>query len=269
MSNKIKTLFDELRSKYPEVISEEFASKVVAVVEEIVESEKQKAIDEIRETESEKIREEISEEVKDQSESEIEKLVNTLDVFCENAVNEFCDSKAELLEEATKSTISSVLAEKMKEVFETYGIVTEESAEVKADLEKQVEELNETIGNMADTISELSEEKKKSDAISVVDEFCSEMNMTDTVKFYKLIEDYDIDDVDSFREKVESLASVFEQGKESDEDEDEDEDEDPEDGGGRKVEKKNIKDSDEKEDKCESDDEDASFISRVRKNLKK
>jgi len=273
---KIQILFEELQKKYPDTIDDNFVTKITEAVKDIVDTEVEKKVEveksEILESEKEKIREELKEEIINESkidnEDTIEKLINTLDIFSENAMEEFVEEHETKITESIKTNVASDVVEKLTEVLGTHGIITESAVIEKDAYEEKLEKANKTISNLMEQISEAKIENTKTVAIGIVDEICEKFNYDQTLKFYALIEDYSIDNAEEFKSKVESLAEIFEAKIEKDEDED-DEDEDDK---GEKVDKDDMKDDDsdkkdkeEKEDDSDSDD----FMAKVRNGLKK
>jgi hypothetical protein len=159
-----------------------------------------------------------------------------------------------------------------------------ESVLDKTKYDETIKKQNNTIMSLTDKLNEANNEITKIKVIEIVDSFCEDMTYEKTLKFYELIEDLDVDDLDKFTDKVKTLANVFE-GKDEDEDEDdtEDEDEDNDDGDedkgkkfgkksnlkSKKINKKEI-DDDEDEEKNENKIErpNDSFMNIVSKSLK-
>jgi len=268
---KIQILFEELQKKYPDAIDDNFVTKITEAIQDIVDSEVEKGKTEITESEKDKIREELKEEMVNESKTDdetIEKLINTLDIFSENAMDEFVEEHSEKITESIKSNVAFDVVEKLTEVLGTHGIITESAIVDKDVYEEKLEKANKTISNLMGQISEAKTENTKLEAIGIVDEICEKYNYDQTLKFYALIEDYSIDDAEEFKTKVESLAEIFEAKIEKDE-----EDEDNEDEKGEKVDKDSMKDKDESDDKDESkEDEDSDdkddFMAKVRSGLK-
>lgn len=255
MSNKIKILFEELSKKYPEIVTAEFVNKVTEAVDELVEAEAEQKFEKMTEEEKTKIREEALLESGELSEAAVEKLVDTLDVYTENAMTEFVEEHGEKIEKSIRTNVSADLVEKISEVLCTHGALSEEAALDKSAYEETIEKANRTISNLMESNEQLRKDGLKRDAIAVVDQVCEGMSYENTLKFYELIEDYSVDDIDSFRSKIESLAAVFE-GKDEDDDDEEDK--------GEKVDKGSVKGGEEEDD---DDEEDDSFMSKLKKNL--
>lgn len=280
--NKIKLLFDELQKKYPDIIDETFVSNITKTVESLVESEieskKEKIISETIENEKEKIRTEVTESVTNNidsmNEETINKLIDTMDVFFEEATKDFTEEYSEKIDESIKTNISTEVVEKINEVLESHGIKTSDAVLEKELYEENIKKLNNTIMSLTEQVNENHFENVKNQAIGIVDNICENMSYQETLNFYKLIEDFDIDDLDSFKEKVESLSNILEgKSKKKNKDEEDDEEDDDDDMNEKfKSKKVNKKDLDLEDEEDEDTNESVkypndNFMSEVRKNL--
>ena len=288
---KIKILFEELNKKYPDIITESFVTKLCDSVGDIIESQVTKevetAVTEALEAKKDELIAEAKSEVTDSltamNEEELEKVIDTLDVFLEEAKDSFMNDFSEKIDESIKSNVSFELVEKINEVLESHGIVASNAVVDKDKLEKIISKQNETILSLTEQVNETEDARLKAEAINVVDEICENLNYSDTMKVYKLIEDFEVDDLDSFKKKVSSIVSIVE-GKNEDSEDDSDEaeaDDDSEESKdskdsddekmaklrAKKIDKKKVK-TDSKEDEDE-DDEDATESSKMKKIIGK
>lgn len=225
---KIKILFESLNEKYPDIINEDFVNKITSVIDETITSEIEKEKIKIEEACKIKKNEEDDEEDmkvdKDSDEDEYEEdmkesvksLVDTLDIFCEEAIREFTTEYSDLINESIKTNISFDIVNKLQNVLSEHGIEVPENIVESETQRKTIDNLNKTIASMTEQISELNskvEEKSvnesKETIINIVDSVCENMTKEQTLKFYSLIEDYEVDDIDVFSEKVKSLSELL------------------------------------------------------------
>jgi len=235
---KIKILFEELSKKFPEIIDEDFVTKVTSIMDESFNSKLEEAKKEIAEkakcakTESD---DEDKDDVKgDEDKKEIDKedddkdkededmkegmknLINTLDIFCEEASKEFVEEYSELINESIKTNVSFDIINKLQEVLSEHNITIPENITESETQKRTISDLNKTIASMTEKINELTEKveektvnESKDKVIEIVNKVCENMSKEQTLKFYTLIEDYEVDNLDEFKTKVESLSELI------------------------------------------------------------
>lgn len=238
MTKNIKLLFEQLSEKHPGIFDEKFIEKLVNIMQEAVDSEVkdkvEKAVkdspdadavaggtdvktkemtDKEKEDMKESLRKEIIAEDESSMKEQIEKLVDVLDVFCTEAAEEFMTENSEKINESIKTNVSYELVEKLQEVLSTYGISLPTVTIDKEVYEEKITSLNNTIANLTEQLVEQSKDEVKNEAIKIVDDICGNYTEEQTEKFYKLIEDFDVDNLETFKEKVKNLASILEFSK--------------------------------------------------------
>jgi len=262
---KIRLLFESLKEKFPEIIDDDFVNKAVDSINEVLQSEieveKDKILAEELEVEKEKIRKELTEELEVKNEEEKEKLVDAIDLFLDECVESFSKENSVRIDESIKSNVSLDVVEKIVDVLKEHGIEAPDSVTDRQVYEDRIDRLNKIIESMSEKITDSNRELLKVKAISIVDDVCEDMNYDETLQFYSLIEEFDIDNIDEFQQKVEKLAEMLEKKKEEDEDEDKEDD-----SNSKKIDKKDVKYDEDEDD--EDVDESKKFMKAVGRNLK-
>jgi len=258
--DKIKILLEELSKDKPEIFDKDFSDKLFKVIEEVVEAKveekySKKLDEELSEakTKLEKdLRTQISEETKIQMKEDLDKLVNTLDIFCEEAFKEFSEEHSEKIDESIKSNVSLDVVEKLRDVLEEHGIKSNETQVNEEEWQEKVDALNRTIANLTQELSESNRSNVAKEAVEIVERLTDDLTLEQKSRVTRLIEDYEIDDLELFEKKVKSLINLLGLSEQDDEDEDE-EDEDEDKNGKKKKDREKVKEdflrnSEEKED---------------------
>ena len=224
MKDKIKILFEELSKKYPEILDENFVNSIVSVIEdsaatdvadqvaEKLEEAKKEAVDNFKKTgddddEDDDEDDEDDEEVKES----IKKIIDTLDIFCEEGIKQFISEHGEKIDESIKTNVSADVISKLTDVLEGHGISIDGSGlEESASADKTIKDLNKTVASLTEQLSDVGNADNKVHAISIVENHTTEMTEDQKDKFIKLIGDYDIDNIVEFESKVQTIADILE-----------------------------------------------------------
>ncbi len=231
---KIKILFNELQKKYPEVLDEQFVTSILESINSIVESDTSDIKKELEDSKEEietlkaKIEEDEKEdkdkdkkgdvgentdtddETEEKMKEELERIINTLDVFCNEAFKEFTSENKEIIEKSIKTNIPQSFLEGVT------NLLDELHCEFEPKTKHVIETLKEDNSNLRKELKELQLKEsqnnlnfQKKAALEFVSEAIKDLNDDDSDTFGTLIENFEIDDINVFKKNVINIKSLF------------------------------------------------------------
>lgn len=286
MKDKIKILFEELGSKYPEILDDEFIKKFTAVLENIVESEvtsgKEAIIEAYKKEEDEKDKKGADDKDKKDDDDEeddekddeedvkesLNRMIDILDVFCEEAADQFMAENKEIIDESIKVNVNLDVIKGIKSILEGHGIeINGEKEDELSKLKRTVESQNKTIAGLTDKLNENKVTEVKITAKSIINEATASMTEDQKERFIKLVEDYDVENIDTFKDKVTTLSEMINFKSDSKTIADDAKVTATDAGLDKMNEDLDKKEKDKKEN--DKDEDEDNFMSKVRKNLVK
>jgi len=185
-----------------EELSEEFKTKAATIFEAAV-------VNRVK-TEVSKLEEQFDERLVEQVESIKEGLIEKVDGYLNYIVEQWINDNELALENGMKTEILESFVEGMKGVFEQHYIdVPEEKFDVLGDLQEQVQTVESKLNEQLETNVALSKEINTMKRAAAINEFASSMVDTDADKFRGLAEELAFENVDSFKEKLQTIKENY------------------------------------------------------------
>lgn len=187
-------------------ISEEFKAKAALVFESAVnEAAKEKAL-EIAEALEEEFTSSLEESIAESMEELIENLDNYLDYVVENWMEE---NKLEI-ESGIKVEMAESFMSGLKSLFEEHNVaIDEEAVDVVAALEEEVAQYKEETNSAINENIALKDEILGLRAHLAFNEVAEGLSVVQTEKLKSLSENLDVEDLESFKQNVETLRESF------------------------------------------------------------
>ena len=204
-------------------LSEDFKSKVTMVFEA--------AVNEAATVKAEGITAELEEQFEKQLEESIEEtmdeIVENLDSYLDYVVGEWMEENELAVETGIKVEMAESLMEGLKELFTEHNIdVDEETIDVVAGLEEQIEELQSQVNKTINENIELSQAVLGLEAEKVFEEMTEGLTVSQRERLRTLSENLDVSDIEAYSSNLETLKeSFFKKGKALTENVSDDEDE--------------------------------------------
>lgn len=187
-------------------LSEDFKNKATLVFEAAVNeaaTEKASVIVEAKTAELEK-------ELQESVESTVEKMVENLDSYLDYVVEEWMQENELAIEAGIKVEMAESLMDGLRGLFEEHNIaVDEETVDVVAGLEEEVESLKEEANKRIDENLALAKEIAAFQAAKVFDEITEGMTLTQRERLKVLSEKLDFQNVDEYTTNLETLKESF------------------------------------------------------------
>ena len=185
-----------------EELSEEFKTKAATIFEAAV-------VNRVK-TEVSKLEEQFDERLVEQVESIKEGLIEKVDGYLNYIVEQWINDNELALENGMKTEILESFVEGMKGVFEQHYIdVPEEKFDVLGDLQEQVQTVESKLNEQLETNVALSKEINTMKRAAAINEFANSMVDTDADKFRGLAEELAFENVDSFKEKLQTIKENY------------------------------------------------------------
>lgn len=184
-----------------EDVSEEFKAKAGAIFEAAV-------LDAVNEFAPKK--QEIYEAV-------FNEMADTLDKFLDVTISEWKDHNEIAIENSLQTEVAAKFMTGMRTLFdECYVAMPEGRVDIMEELVAEHAALTEDFESVAQQLFEARDELETYQRAMVVSEMCSDLTDAEAEKLVEMTEDLDFDDIDSFADKVHTLAeSYFGQGKQT------------------------------------------------------
>ena len=185
-----------------EELSEEFKTKAATIFEAAV-------VNRVK-TEMSKLEEQFDTQLQEQVESIKEGLIEKVDGYLNYIVEQWINDNELALENGMKTEILESFVEGMKGVFEQHYIdVPEEKFDVLGELQEQVQAVESRLDEQLEANVELSKEINEMKRATAINEFASGMVDTDADKFKSLAEELAFENVDSFKEKLQTIKENY------------------------------------------------------------
>lgn len=187
-------------------LSEEFKSKVTVVFEAAVnEAASAKANRMVEEIEAQ-----LQEELEKAIEEITEELVENLDAYLDYVVSEWMEENALAIESGIKVEMAESLMDGLRELFAEHNIdVEEETVDVVAALEEQVDELAAELNDTINENIELSKAVSVLRAEKIFEEMTADLTVAQAERLRVLSEKLDYSDLESFESNLETLRESF------------------------------------------------------------
>lgn len=187
-------------------LSEEFTSKVTLVFEAAVNEAAAKKADAVIAEKTEALEAEMKESV----ESAVEKIVENLDSYLDYVVEEWMKENELAIETGVKVQMAESLMEGLKSLFEEHNIeVNEETVDVVAGLEEEVEELKAVANAQITENVNLQKEIASLKAERVFDELTEDLTITQRERMKVLSEKLAFENIDEYKADLATLKESF------------------------------------------------------------
>ena len=187
-------------------LSEEFTSKVTLVFEAAVHEAANAKADKIIAEKTEALETEMKESV----DSAVEKIVENLDSYLDYVVEEWMKENELAIETGVKVEMAESLMEGLKGLFEEHNIeVSEETVDVVAALEEEVEELKTTANESINENVELHKQIAALKAEKVFDEMTEDLTITQRERLKVLSEKLNVSDISEYKTDLNTLKESF------------------------------------------------------------
>jgi hypothetical protein len=198
----LDTIFEKVKSELlTEEVKSEISTLFEAKVQEAVKEKTEKLEEEtIKFKEQEKI---ALEEKAVQYVDDV--LLNKIDEYLDFVADEYMKENSIAIENGLKASMYDKLAESIKTVLSTNSLV-EEKVEEQENLFNTNKELKSELNESMKETVELRKQIKGLKAVHVFNSITEGLSVTQKEKVKELSEDYDIDDVDSFKSKLTILV---------------------------------------------------------------
>jgi len=185
-----------------EELSEEFKTKAATIFEAAV-------VNRVK-AEMSKLDEQFDTQLQEQVESIKEGLIEKVDGYLNYIVEQWINDNELALENGMKTEILESFVEGMKGVFEQHYIdVPEEKFDVLGELQEQVQTVESKLNEQFEANVALSKEINEMKRTSAINEFANGMVDTDADKFKNLAEELAFENVDSFKEKLQTIKENY------------------------------------------------------------
>ena len=187
-------------------LSEEFTSKVTMVFEAAVHEAATAKANVIIAEKTEALETEMKESV----DSAVEKIVENLDSYLDYVVEEWMKENELAIETGVKVEMAESLMTGLKSLFEEHNIdVNEETIDVVAGLEEEVEELKTTANETINENVELHKQIAALKAERVFDEMTEDLTITQRERLKVLSEKLDVNDLAEYQSDLTTLKESF------------------------------------------------------------
>ena len=187
-------------------LSEEFTQKVTLVFEAAVHEAASKKAEAIIAEKTEALETEMKESV----DSAVEKIVENLDSYLDYVVEEWMKENALAIETGIKVEMAESLMAGLKGLFEEHNIqVDEETVDVVAGLEEEVEELKNASNAQINENVELKKQIAALKAERVFDEIAEDLTITQRERMKVLSEKLDFSNIDEYKSDLATLKESF------------------------------------------------------------
>jgi len=187
-------------------LSEEFTSKVTLVFEAAVHEAANAKADKIIAEKTEALETEMKESV----DSAVEKIVENLDSYLDYVVEEWMKENELAIEAGVKVEMAESLMNGLKGLFEEHNIdVSEETVDIVAALEEEVEELKTTANESINENVELHKQISALKAEKVFDEMTEDLTITQRERLKVLSEKLNVSDISEYKTDLNTLKESF------------------------------------------------------------
>ena len=185
-----------------ENLTEEFKEKAAIIFEAAIVNRVKEELTRINEEYQVKLTEEVD-QIK-------EGLVEQIDGYLDYVVEQWFEQNEIALDQGMKSEILEGFIGGLKSLFEDHYIdVPEEKYDVLAAVQQEVQELHTKLDEQVDINVNLNNKITGLKVKSVADSLAEDLTMTDKSKFFTLIEDLEVDSVESFQKKAQTIKESY------------------------------------------------------------
>ena len=185
-----------------EDLSEEFKNKAKTVFEAAIKSKLRSEIVRMEEEKSKSITEEV-ENIKVE-------LTEKVDSYMNYVVEEWMKENEIALERGLKGEISEDFISGLKTLFEEHYIdVPDEKYDILGQQAEKIDELEKKLNEQIEKNASMKSDNSKLVRESVFSQACSDLTDTEAEKFKGLVEDVELTDEDSFKEKLDTLKESY------------------------------------------------------------
>ena len=187
-------------------LSEDFKSKAQLVFEA--------AVNEAAAAKAATIAESLEEDLKEQFETSLneslEEIVENLDSYLDYVVEEWMSENELAVESGIKVEMAESFMEGLKELFYEHNVeIDEETIDVVAELEEEIESLKEAANRAINEKIELDEEVQALRAARVFESMTEGLSQSQVERFRVLSEKLDHDDLDSYHDDLKTIKESF------------------------------------------------------------
>lgn len=187
-------------------LSEDFKSKVTLVFEAAVNEAATVKINEAVTELEEQFEEQLSESISEA----MDEIVENLDSYLDYVVNEWMEENAVAIESGIKVEMAESLMDGLKELFAEHNIeIDDETVDVVAGLEEQVEELTDQANQVINENIELAKEIASLKAEIVFEEVSEGLTVSQKERLKTLSEKLDNEDLDAYETDLNTLKESF------------------------------------------------------------
>lgn len=187
-------------------LSEEFKSKVSLVFETAVREATKARVEEAVSTLEEEFQTQLEESV-DQA---IEEIVENLDSYLDYVVNEWMEDNEVAIESGIKVEMAESLMDGLRDLFSEHNIdIDEETVDVVASLEEQVQELAAHANEAINENIELAKEIESLRAEIVFEEVSEGLTVSQKERLKSLSEKLDFNDLEAYETDLNTLRESF------------------------------------------------------------
>lgn len=200
IEESIKTMFEGMD------LSEEFTNKVTLVFEAAVNEAATAKSEAVIAEEVERITTELSEA----ADAKVEEIVENLDSYLDYVVEEWMTENELAIEAGIKVDVAESLMSGLKGLFEEHNIdVDEETLDVVADLEAQLESVKEDANKAIQENVTLTKELASHSAASVFAEMTEGLTLVEQERLKVLSEKLSFEDLDNYKSDLNTLKESF------------------------------------------------------------
>lgn len=187
-------------------LSEEFKNKVTLVFEAAVNEAATKKADAVIAEATEALEAEMQESVN----SAIEKIVENLDSYLDYVVEEWMKENEVAIETGIKVEMAESLMAGLKSLFEEHNIeIDEETIDVVAGLEEEVEDLKKTANEVITENVNLAKQIAALKAEKVFEEMTEDLTITQRERLKVLSEKLDFENIEEYSSDLQTLKESF------------------------------------------------------------
>ena len=187
-------------------LSEEFKNKISVVFDAAVNEEVANRVATVEAELNEKLETEMQESV----ETKVNEIVENLDAYLDYVVSEWMEENEVAIEAGIKVEMAESLMDGLKDLFAEHNIeVDEETYDVVSGLEEEISNLEEKSNAVINENIRLTEEMNKLQAEKLFEELTNDLNMTQRERLKVLSENLDSEDLEEYKENLETIKESF------------------------------------------------------------
>lgn len=189
-----------------EELTEQFKEKAAVIFEAAVVTRVKDEVSRIQEQLTEQYETRLNEEVEQIKEG----LVEQIDGYLDYVVEQWIEQNEIALDQGLKSEILEGFIGGLKNLFEDHYIeMPEEKYDVLAGLEEEIQQLHSRLDEQVETNIGLKQKITGLQAQAVAGQLAEGMVETDKAKFYSLLEDLEVESVESFEKKAQVIKESY------------------------------------------------------------